>query len=199
MWLYGQSSLSVTNSRNLLKLMSIESVMPFNHLILCHPLLLPSVFSWHQGLLQWVSSSHQVAKVLELQHQSFQWIFRLISFRIDWFDFLAVQGDLQHHLLKASILQHSAFFMVQISHLYMTTGKTIALTRQTFVGKMLSLLFNTLPSILKHSFSSKEQGWKKIISWLQSPSAVILKPKKINSITVSIFPHLFAKKWQDWN
>ena len=98
----------------------------------------------HQCIFQWVNSSHQVAKVLELQpqHQSFQWIFRLISFGIDWFDLLAVQGTLkgllQHHSSKASVLRHSAFFMVQLSHLYMTTGKTIALTRWIFVGKIMS-------------------------------------------------------------
>ena len=99
--------------------------------------------SQHQGLFQWVSSLHQVGKVLEfqLQHQFFQWI-GLISFRMDWFDLLAVQGTLksllQHHSSKASILQHSAFFTVQLSHPYMTTGKTIALTRRTFVGKVIS-------------------------------------------------------------
>ena len=99
--------------------------------------------SQHQGLFQWVSSSHQGAKVLEfqLQHQSFQWIFRLISFRIDWLDLLAekrtLKGLVQHHSLKASILWHSAFFIVQLSHPYTTTGKTIALTRRTFVGKVM--------------------------------------------------------------
>ena len=111
---------------------------------LSHPLLSPSppIFnlSQHQGLFQWVSSSHEVAKVLEiqLQHQSFQCIFRTDFLRIDWFDLLAVQGTLksllQHHSSKASILQCSAFFIVQLSHAYMTTGKIIALTRQTFVG-----------------------------------------------------------------
>ena len=110
----------------------------------------PSDLSQHQGLFQWVSSSHQVAKVLEfqLQHQSFQWIFRMISFRMDWLDLLAVQGTLksllQHHSLKASVLRRSVFFIVQLSHPYMTTGKTIALTRRTFVGKVMSLLFNML-------------------------------------------------------
>ena len=102
--------------------------------------------SQHQGLFQWVGSSHQVAKVLELQlqHQFFQWIFRLTSFRIDWFDRFAVQGTLksllQHHSSKASGLRHSAFFMVQLSHLYMTTGKTIALTIWIFVSKVILLL-----------------------------------------------------------
>ena len=114
-----------------------------------HPLSSPSPpafnLSQHQGLL-WVSSLHKVAKVLELQlqHQSFQWIFRTVSFRMDWLDLLIVQGTLksllQHYSSKASVLQCSAFFIVQLSHPYMTTGKTIALTRQTFVGKVVSLL-----------------------------------------------------------
>ena len=124
----------------------------------CHPTISPSVvpfsstfnLSPHQGLFKWVSSSHQVGKVLEfqLQHQSFQWTPGLISFRMDWWNLLAVQGTLksllQHHSLKASILRHSAFFIVQLSHPYMTTGKTIALTRQTFAGKVMSLLFSML-------------------------------------------------------
>ena len=119
-----------------------------------HPLSSPSPPapnpSQHQGLFQWVSSSHQVAKVLEfqLQHQSFQWTPRMISFRMDWWDLLAVQGTLksllQHHSSKASILWCSAFLTVQLSHPYMTNGKTIALTRGTFVGKVMSLLFNML-------------------------------------------------------
>ena len=117
-----------------------------------HPLssLSPSAFNLaqHQGLYQWVSSLHHVAKVLELQlqHPFFQWIFRTISFRIDWFDLLAVQGTLksllQHHSSKVSILWCSAFFIVQLSHLYMITGNTIALTTRTFVGKVMNLLFN---------------------------------------------------------
>ena len=119
-----------------------------------HPLSSPSPPlpspSQHQGLFQWVSSSHQVAKLLEfqLQHQSFQWTPRTDLFRMDWLDLLAVQGTLmslfQHHSSKASILWHSAFFTVQLSHPYMITGKTIALTRWTFVGKVMSLLFNML-------------------------------------------------------
>ena len=103
--------------------------------------------SQHQGLFQWVGSSNQVAKVLELQHQSLQWIFRIDSFRIDWFDLLAVQGtlkSLQHHSSKASILWCSAFFMVQLLHSYMTIGKTVTLTIWTFVGTVMSLLFNML-------------------------------------------------------
>ena len=140
----------ITNSCSLLKLMSIKSVIPYNHLIHYRPLLLLSQSFPDQGHFQWVTSSHQVAKVLEfqLQHQSFQWIFRLSSFRIDWFDFHAVQGTLknllQYHRSKASILWCSAFYVVQLSHPHMTTGKTIALTRWTFVGKLMSQLFNML-------------------------------------------------------
>ena len=112
----------------------------------------------------------------------------LISFRTDWLDLLAVQGTLksllQHHSSKASILHHSAFFMVQLSHPYMTTGKTIALTRWTFVSKVMSLLFNMLPRLVM-VFLPRSKCL--LISWLQSPSAVILEPKKIKSVTVSIY------------
>ena len=117
-----QAFLSITNSQNLFKLMSIELVMPSNHLILSSLSPLAVNLSQHQGLFQWVSSSYQVAKVLEfqLQHESFQWIFRIDFLRIDWFDGLAVQGTLksllQHHSSKASILQCSAFFILQLSH-----------------------------------------------------------------------------------
>ena len=118
----------------------------------------------------------------------------LISFRMDWFD-LAVQGTLksllQCHSSKASILQHAAFFIVQLSHPYMTTGKTIALTRQTFVGKVMSLLFKML-SRLVITFLPRTK--RLLISWLQSPSAVILQPPKIKSETVSLSPHLFPIK-----
>ena len=127
----------------------------------CYPTILSSLVpfssclqsSQHHGLFKWVISSHQVAKVLEfqLQHQSFQWIFRTDFFRIDWFDLLAIQGTLrrllQHHSSKASILWCSAFLIAQLSHPYMTTGKTIALTRQTFVGKVMSLLWLKLMSL----------------------------------------------------
>ena len=123
-----------------------------------HPLSspLPPAFniSQHQGLFKWVSSPHQVSKGLEfqLQHQSLQWTPRLISFRMDWLDLLAVQGTLKsllyHHSSKTSILWYSTFFIVQISHPYMTTGKTIALTRRTFVGKVMSLLFNMLSRLV---------------------------------------------------
>ena len=144
-----------------------------------HPLSSPSPLTFslsqHQGLFQWVSSSHQVAKVLEfqLQHQSFQWIFST-----DWISF-AVQGALksvlQQHSSKASILWCSAFFIVQLSHPYTTTGKTIALTRWTFVGKVMSLLFNMM-SRLDIDFLPRSKSL--LISWLQSPSAVILEPRK---------------------
>ena len=146
-----------------------------------HPLSSPSPpcfnLSQHQGLLQWVSCLHQVTKILafQLQHHSFQ----RTSFRMDWLDLLAVHGTLksllQHHSSKALILQHSAFFIVQLSHPYMTTGKTIALTRRTFVGKVMSLLFNML-SRLVTAFLVRSKRLS--ISWLQSPSAVILKPPK---------------------
>ena len=122
----------------------------------------------------------------------------LISFRMDWLDILAVQGTpkslLQHHSSKASILWHSAFFTVQLSHPYMTMGKTIALTRRTFVGKVMSLLFNML-SRLVITFLPRSK--RLLISWLQSPSTVILEPKK-NSLTLfPVFPHLFPMKWWD--
>ena len=194
-----QASLLLTITWSSLKFMSIESVMPSNHLILCCPPCPPAFnISQHQNLIQWVGFSHQVAKVLELQLQSFSEYSELISIRIDWFDPLAVQGTLksllQHYSSKASILQRSAFFTVQLSHPYMTTGKTIALTRQTFVGKVMSLLFNML-SRLVIAFLPRSK--RLLISWLQSPSAVILEPQKIKSVTVSMFPHLFAIKWWD--
>ena len=122
----------------------------------------------------------------------------LISFRMDWLDLLAVQGTLksllQHHSSKAWILRCSAFFIVQLSHPYMTTGKTIALTRQTFVGKVLSLLFNMM-SRLVIAFLPRSK--RLLISWLQSPSAVILESKKIKSVTVSTFPLSIYMKWWD--
>ena len=148
--------------------MSIESVMPSNHLILCHPLLLlPSIF------LQIRVFSNESALRINPEHPG------LICFRMDWLDLLAVQGTfkslLQHHSSKASILWCSAFFTVQLSHPYLTTGKTIALTRRTFVGKVMTLLFNML-SRLVITFLSRSKHL--LISWLQSPSAVILEPKK---------------------
>ena len=151
--------------------------------------------SQHQGLFQWVSSLHQVAKVLELQHQFFQWIFR-IDFRIDWLDLLAVQGTLksllQHHSSKASVLQHSAFFMVQLSHPYMIIGKTIALTRWTFVGKVMFLLFNMLCRLVI-AFLPRSKCL--LIPWLLLPSAVILESKKVKSLTIHCF-HIYFP-WSD--
>ena len=143
--------LPITNSWSLLKLMSIESVMPFNHLFLCCPLLLPpSIFPSIR-----VFSNESVLHIRWPKYWSFSFNISpsnehsgLISFRMNWLDLLAVQGTLksllQHHSSEASMLQHSAFFIVQLSHSYMTTGKTIALTRWTFVGKVMSLLFNKL-------------------------------------------------------
>ena len=168
-----------------------------------HPLSSPSPptfnLSQHQDLFQWVTSLHQVAKVLEfqLQHQSLQWKHSgLISFRMDRLDLLALKGALksllQHHSSKASILQHSAFFIVQLSHPYMNTGKTIGFTRWTFVGKVMSLLFNML-SRLVIAFLPRSK--RLLISWLQSPSAVILEFPKIISYCFHCFPIYFP--WSD--
>ena len=146
--------------------------------------------SYHQGLVQWVSSLHQVAKVLEfqLQHQSFQYS-GLISFRMDWFDLLAVQGTLKsllkHHISKASVLWLSPFFMVQLSHPYMTTGKTIALTRWTFVDKVMSLLLNMLSRLVITFFPRSKHL---LISCLPLLSAVILEPPKIVCHCFYCFP-----------
>ena len=154
-WTAGhQASLSITNSWSLLKLMSNESVMPSNHLILCCPLLLqPSVFPSIR-----VFSNKSVLRIRWPKYWSFSFRISpsneysgLIAFRIDWFDLFTVQGTLkhlQHHSSIASILWHSAFFIVQLSHPYMTIGKTIALARQTFVGKVMSLLFNMLSRLV---------------------------------------------------
>ena len=141
-----QASLSITNSWSLLKLMSVESVMPSNHLVLCHPLLLPSVFPTIRAFSNELALCIRWPKYWSLSFSispSNEYS-RLISFRIDWLDLLAVQGtlkSLQHHSSKASILQPSAFFMVQLSHPYMTAGKNIALTIQTFVGKVMQLQY----------------------------------------------------------
>ena len=157
-----QASLSITNSRSLFKLMSIESVMPSNHLILCHPLLLPpSIFPNIR-----VFSSESVLRIMWPKYWSFSFSVSpsneysgLISFRMDWLDLLAIQRTLksllQHHSSKASILWCSAFYTVQLSHPYITTGKTIPLTRWTFVGKVMSLFFNILSRLL----NSKNKKW----------------------------------------
>ena len=143
-----QASLSITSSRSLLKLMPIELLMPSNHLILCHPLLLPSIFPSIKVFSNESVLHMRWPKYWSLSISSSNEYLGLLSFRIDWLNLLAVQETLksllQKHSSKASILLHSAFFIVQLSHLYMTTGKTIALTRQTFVGKVISLLCNML-------------------------------------------------------
>ena len=183
-----QVSLSITNFRSSLKLMSIGSVMPSSHLILCCPLLLLPpipprirVFSNESTLpMRWPKYwSFSFSIIPSNEHPG------LISPRMDWLDLLAVQGTLksllQHHSSKASILQCSAFFTVQLSHLYMTTGKTLALTRWTSVGKVMSLVLNML-SRLVITFLPRSKHL--LISWLQSASAVILEPPKIKSDTV---------------
>ena len=177
-----QASLSITNSQSLLKLISIEFVIPSNHFILCHPLLLlPSIFPSIR-----VFSKESVLCIRQPKYCGFSFSIStsneysgLISFRIDWLDLLAIQGTLksllQHHSSKASVLWCLAFFMVQLLHPYMTTGKTIALTRWSFVGKVMSLLFNML-SRLVIVFPPRSK--RLLSSWLQSPSAVTLELPK---------------------
>ena len=172
--------------------MSIESVMPSNYLTLCCPLLLlPSIFPSSR-----VFSNESGLRISWSKYWNFSFSISpsseysgLISFRTDLFDLFAVQGTLesflQHHNSKASILRHSAFFMVQLSHPYMTTGKTIALMVWTFVGRVMSLLFNMLSRFVI-AFLPKSRHL--LISWLHSPSTVILEPKKVKSVTVSTFP-----------
>ena len=172
--------------------------MPSNRLILCHPLLLlPSIFPRIR-----VFSNESALCIRCPKYWSFNFSISpsneysgLISFRIDWLDILAVQGTLksllQYHSSKASILRHSAFFIVQLSHPYLTTEKTIALTSRTFVGKVMSLLFNMLCRLV---IAFLPRSKHLLISWLQSPSAVILEPKKIKSVTVSIVSYLFAMR-----
>ena len=184
-----QASLSITKSQNLPKLMSIELVMPSNQLILCHPLLPPRsifpsvrIFSNKSAFcIRWPKYWSFHLNISPSNEHS-----GLISFRMDWLDLLAVQGTLkrllQHHSSKASILWCSAFFRVQLSHPYMTTGKTIALTRWTFVGKVMFLLFSMLSRLVITFFPRSKCL---LISWPQSPSAVILEPPKIKSATVS--------------
>ena len=172
--------------------------MPSNHLILCHPLLLlppipPSigVFSNESGLhIRWPkywSFSFNISPSNECSG--------LISFRMDWLDLLAVQGTLksllQHHSSKASILWRSSFFIVQLSHPYIITGKTMALTRRTFVGKVMSLLFNMLSRIV---IAFLPRSKHLLISCLQSPSTVVLEPKKIKSATFHFFPSICHEK-----
>ena len=189
-----QTSLSITNSRSLLEFMSIKLVMPCNHLILCHPLLpLPSIFPSIR-----VFSSESV---LHIRWPKF-WSFSispsneysgLISFRIHWLDLLAVQGILknllQHYNSKAAVLWHSAFFMVQLSHPYMATGKTIALTQQTFVGKVMSLLFNMLSRFVW------EQASFNFMSAVTTRSDFGAQENSLSLFP--LFSHLFAMKWWD--
>ena len=184
----------------LTKLMSIKSVMPSNHLILCCSLLLlPSIFPSMK-----VFSNESALCIRWPKYWSFSFNISpsnehpgLISCRMDWLDLLIVQGTLksllQHHSSKASILQCLAFFIVQLSHLYMTTGKTIALTRQTFLGKVIFLLFNMLSRLVIAFLPRSERV---LISWLQSPSAVILEPPKIKSNTVSTVSPIYFP-WSD--
>ena len=175
-----QDSLSITNSQSSLKFMSIESVMPSNHLILCCPLLLsPSVFPRIR-----VFSNESVLRIRWLKYWSFSFNIspsneysELISFRMDWLDLLAVQETLksllQHHSSKASFLWHSAFFIVQLSHPYKTIGKTIALTRWTFAGKVTSLFFNLLSKLvitfLPRSKRLLIHGCSYYLQWFWSP------------------------------
>ena len=189
-----QASLSITNFWSLFQVMSTESGMPINHLVLCRPLLLlPSIFPSIR-----VFSNEPVLHIRWLKYWSFSVspsneYSALISFRMDWLDLLAVQGTLksllQHQSSKALILQCLAFFLVQLSHPHMTTGKTVALTRQTFVGKVMSLLLNMLSRLVIAFFPRSKHL---LISWLQSPSAVILKPPKTVSHCFPFFPYLFV-------
>ena len=181
--------------------MPIELVMPSNHLILCHPLLLlPSIFPSIR-----VFSNESALCMRWPKYWSFSFNISpsnehpgLISFRMDWWDLLAVQGTLksllQHHSSKASILQHSPFFIVQLSHPYITTGKTIALTRRTFVNKVMSLLFNMLYRLVI-AFLPRSKCL--LISWLQSPHLQWFWSPKNSLSPFPFFPHLFDMKWWD--
>ena len=178
--------------------------MPSKHLILCRPPLLPpSIFPSIR-----VFSNESVLCIRWPKYWGFSLSISpsneysgLISSRMDWLDLLVVQGALksllQHHSSKASILWHSAFFIVQLSHPYMTTGKTIALTRRTFVGKVMSLLLNMLSKLV---ITFLPRSKLLLISWLQSPSAVILEPKKIKSDTVyTVSPSMPWRDWMPWS
>ena len=186
---------STTNSQSSPKPMSIESVMPSNHLILCCPLLLlPSIFPSIR-----VFSNGSALHIRWPKYWSFSFNINpsnehagLISFMMDWLDLLAAQGTLksllQNNSSKASIPEHSTCFIVQLSHPYMTTGKTIALTRRTFVGEVMSLLFNMLSSLV---IAFLPMNKHLLISWLQSLSVVILEPKKIKCVIITIvFPSI---------
>ena len=185
-----RASLSLTISRSLPKCMSTELVMPSNH----HPLPPSSPFAFNLSHIR-VFSNELALRIRWPKYWSFSFNISpsneysaLISFRMDWLELLAVQGTLkslfQHHSSKAPILQHSGFFMVQFSHPYTTTGKTMALTIQTFVSKVMSFLFNMLSSFVIVFLPRSKHL---LILWLQSPSTVILEPKKIKSFTASTF------------
>ena len=190
-----QAPLPSTISLSLLKFTSIESMMLSNHLILCCPFsfCLQSFWASWSFLAGWLSTIWPKYWSFSFSISPSNEYWRFISFRMDLLDLLAVQGTLksliQHHNLKTSIFQLSAFFMVQLLHPCMTTGKTIALTIRIFVGNVMTLLFNTL-SRLVIIFLPRSKHL--LISWLQSPSTVILEPKKIKSATASTFPLLFA-------
>ena len=195
-----QASLSLTNSRSFLKNISIESEIPSNHLILFHPPLLLTlnfpnirVFSNESVLhIRWPKYWNFSFSISPSKEYS-----GLISFRMDWLELLPFQGTLktllQHHSSKASIIQHSAFFIIQFSHPYITTGITIAWTRWTFVDKVMFPLFNML-SRLVITFLPRSKHL--LISWLKSQSAVILEPEKMNSVTVFLYFHIFLP-WSD--
>ena len=193
-----QASLSLTISWSLpIEFMSSESLMPSNHIILCHSLLLllsifPQVFSNEWVIwIRW--SKYQSFSISPSNEYS-----GLISLRCKWLDFFAVQGSLksllQNHNLKASVLQCSAFFTVQLSHPYMTTGKTIALTIWTLVSKVMSLFFNMLSRFVL-AFLPRSKCL--LISWLQSPFSVILEPNKMKSVTASTFSPSICHEWWD--
>jgi len=193
-----QASLSITNSQSLLKLISIELVMPSNHLVLCCPLLLPSVFPSIR-----VFSNESVLHIRWLKYWSFSFSISpsneysgLVSFRMDWFDFLAVQGTLksflQYHSSKSSILWRSAFFMVQLSHPYVTTGKTIALTRWTFAGKVLSLLFYMLSRLVK-AFLSRS---KHIFNFMAAVTICSDFGAEENKVCHYFHCYIFSRIWK---
>jgi len=190
-----QTSLPFTISWSLLKLMSVESAMPSNHLILCHPLLLPpSVFPSIRIFSKELALHIRWPRYWSFSISPSSEYLGLISFRIDWFDLLAVQGTikslLQHHSSKASILWCSTFFMIQVSHPYRTTGKIIALTRQIFVSKVMSLPFNT-----RSSFTSKEQGSFNLVSAVTDHSDFGAQENKVCQFP--LFAHIFSMKWWD--
>ena len=196
-----QASQSITNSQSPPRSMSIVFVMPSYHFILCRPLLLlPSIFPSIR-----ISSNESALHIRWPKYWSFSFNISpsnehsgLISFRMDWLDLLAVQGTLKsllHYNSKASVLWHSSFFVVQLSHPYITTGRAIALTIRTFVNKVMFLIFNTLSTFVI-AFLPKSKCF--LISWLQSPSSVFLEPEKIKPLSLSaLFPHLFALKYWD--